>query len=49
MEDFLKNLFYSGVGLVSMTAEKLEEVIDELTEKKENCRKKKAKKLSMSL
>ena len=33
MEDLLKNLFYSGIGFASMTAKKMEEVIDELTEK----------------
>ena len=33
MEDLIKNLFYSGIGLASMASDKIEEVIDELTEK----------------
>ncbi|MEZ4828354.1 MAG: hypothetical protein R3C61_18995 [Bacteroidia bacterium] len=30
MEDLFKKFFYTGVGIASLTAEKLEEVVDEL-------------------
>ena len=30
MEDFLKKFLYAGVGIVALTAEKLQNVIDEL-------------------
>lgn len=30
MEDFFKKFLYTGVGLVSMTAEKLQEAVDDL-------------------
>ncbi|RMG16386.1 MAG: hypothetical protein D6730_25205 [Bacteroidetes bacterium] len=33
MEDILKKVLYTGVGLVSLTAEKLQQAVDELVEK----------------
>jgi len=33
MEDIIKKVLYTGVGLVTLTAEKLQETIDELVEK----------------
>ncbi len=33
MEDLLKRIMYTGVGLVTTTAEKFQETIDELVEK----------------
>lgn len=33
MEDILKKVLYTGVGLVTLTAEKLQEAVDELVDK----------------
>lgn len=34
MEEILKKVLYTGVGVISMTADKLKEAVDELVDKK---------------